>query len=221
MHSRPASEGIIPLVVVLVAGAVTASADLSSHLALDVSRVLSGELWRVFTGHLAHLTWRHYVVDALAYWLLFSTYAASRSSTAANGLVIVASVVVSVTVVVFRQHPVYGGLSGLSCGACAALILAMVLDNPDGVWGYALALLFCAYLGLTESMVAGIRVAHEAHWAGALSGAAVEGARFYWTRKPRLKEKMRAGVGVPLPAAVWLFGSGLLGLTEISRRKEL
>jgi membrane associated rhomboid family serine protease len=194
MRCRIALGGIIPLVVVLAAGVVTASAALSSYLALDVSRLLSGELWRLFSGHLAHLTWRHYVVDAFAYWLLFSTYAARRSLSVANGLVIVASVVVSVTVVVLRLHPIYGGLSGLCCGACAALILAMVLDKPNGVWGYTFALLFCTYLGLAESLVAGIRVAAEAHWAGALSGAAVEGIRFYWTRKSRMKEKMRAGV---------------------------
>jgi membrane associated rhomboid family serine protease len=192
MRSRLASEGIIPLAVVLAAGAVTASADLSSYMALDVSRVLSGELWRLFSGHLAHLTWRHYVVDALAYWLLFSTYALMRSSMAATSLAVVASVVVSVTVVVLRLHPIYGGLSGLCCGACAGLILAMMLDRPNDVWGYAFALLLCAYLGLTESMVAGIRVAHEAHWAGALSGMTVEGIRFYWTRKSRLKEKLCA-----------------------------
>jgi membrane associated rhomboid family serine protease len=188
MRARPASETLIPLAVVLAAGAVTASAALSSHLALDVSRVLAGELWRLFTGHLAHLTWRHYVVDALAYWLLFSTYAARRSSTAANALVIVASVVVSVTVVVLQWHPIYGGLSGLCCAACAALILAMILDNPHGLLGYTLALCFCSYLGLEQSLVAGIRVAPEAHWTGALSGIAVEGIRFYWTRKTRVKQ---------------------------------
>jgi membrane associated rhomboid family serine protease len=183
MRGRPASEGIIPLVVVLAAGVVTASAALSSYLALDVSRVLSGELWRLFSGHLTHLTWRHYVVDAVAYWLLFSTYASLRSAMAATCLALVASAVVSVTVVVLRLHPVYGGLSGLCCGACAALILAMVLDKPNGVSGYALALLFCAYLGLAEGVIAGIRVAHEAHWAGALSGTVTEGIRFYWTGK--------------------------------------
>jgi membrane associated rhomboid family serine protease len=194
MRSCPASGRVIPLAVVLAAGAVTASAELSSYLVLDVSRVLSGELWRLFSGHLAHLTWRHYVVDALAYWLLFSTYASMRSSMAATSLALVASVVVSVTVVVLRLHPIYGGLSGLCCAACAGLILAMVLDRPNVVRGYAFALLFCAYLGLTESLVAGIRVAHEAHWAGALSGTATEGIHFYWRRRSRLKGKVRARV---------------------------
>jgi membrane associated rhomboid family serine protease len=188
MRARPASEALIPLAVVLAAGVVTASAALSSHLALDVSRVLAGELWRLFTGHLGHLTWRHYFVDALAYWLLFSTYAARRSSMAANGLVIVASIVVSVTVVVLQWHPIYGGLSGLCCAACAALVLAMILDNPYGLLGYTIALFLCCYLGLEQSLVAGIRVAPEAHWAGALSGIAVEGIRFYCTRKTRVKQ---------------------------------
>lgn len=191
MRGRHPSEVLVPLAVVLAAGAVTASATLSSHLALDVSRVLSGELWRLFSGHLAHLTWRHYVVDALAYWLLFSTYASMRGSMAATGLALMAGVVVSATVVVLQLHPIYGGLSGLCCAGCAGLILAMVLDNPNDVWGYAFALLFCVYLGLTESMVAGIRVAHEAHWAGVLSGTATEGIRFYWRRRSRIRGKVR------------------------------
>jgi hypothetical protein len=110
-----------------------------------------------------------------------------RSCMAATSLALVSSIAVSATVVVLRLHPIYGGLSGLGCGACAALILAMMLDKPNDVWAYAFALLFCVYLGLAESMVAGIRVAPEAHWAGALSGTATEGIRFYWTRKSRLK----------------------------------
>ena len=197
MRDREIAEDIGPLLVVLVAGGVTASADLSSLLALDVQRVLSGELWRLFSGHLAHLTWRHYAVDAFAYWLLFYAYAGRRSAAAANALVIVAAVGVSVTVVTLRLHPIYGGLSGLSCGACAALISAMVLDKPNSVCGYALALLFCVYLLLAQDLVAGISVASEAHWAGALSGTVTEGVRFYWTSKFRPKAKLRARVPAP------------------------
>jgi hypothetical protein len=68
----------------------------------------------------------------------------------------------------------------------------MVLDEPKGVCGYALAALFCAYLLLGQHVVAGIPVASEAHWAGALSGTVAEGVRFYLTRKFPLKGKMRA-----------------------------
>ena len=176
-----------PLVVVLVAGIVTASETLSSHLALDVSRVHAGELWRLLSGHLSHLSWRHYVVDALAYWLLFSTYAARRGSVAATGLALLASMAVSVTVVVLGLHPVYGGLSGLICGACAALVVSMVLDKPNDVRGYVLALMFLVYLLLEKGLVAGIRVAHEAHWAGAVSGMVFEGIRLFFRCRMRIE----------------------------------
>jgi len=192
MGDRPASDALIPLAVVLAAGAVTASAALSSLLALDTSRVLSGELWRLFTGHLAHLTWRHYAVDALAYWLLVTSYAAWRGSRAATGLALAACVSVSLTVVAFGLHPVYGGLSGLSCAAFAALVLAMLRDDPKDVWCYVLAALFGIYLMLGESLAAGIRVAPEAHWAGALTGAAFEGIRFLRSGPPRRGKPSRA-----------------------------
>jgi len=199
MGARPAPGALIPLAVVLAAGAVTASAALSSLFALDAARALDGELWRLFTGHLAHLTWRHYTADALGYWLLFSTYAAWRGSRAATGLALTASLVVSLTVVALGLHPVYGGLSGLVCGAFAALVLAMLLDRPRDVWGYALGAIFFLYLGLGESLIAGIRLAPEAHWAGALTGAAFEGIRFYRAGPSRHNQPSGTATSRPEP----------------------
>ena len=63
----------------------------------------------------------------------------------------------------------------------------MVLDKPNDVRGYVLALMYLAYLLLEKGLVAGIRVAHEAHWAGAVSGMVFEGIRLFFRCRMRIE----------------------------------
>ena len=56
--------------------------------------------------------------------------------------------------------------------------------------------------------------AYELTWGSYISGGAFDGQTGYW------KINGTASV-VPVPAAVWLFGSGLLGLVGVARRRKV
>ena len=43
--------------------------------------------WRLFSGHLAHLSWSHYVMDSPVFILLYATYSKRVASTAAHTFV--------------------------------------------------------------------------------------------------------------------------------------
>lgn len=163
---------IFAIVVAIVAALVTASAELSSLASLDTSRVMAGEFWRLFSGHLAHLSWRQYAMDAPVFILLQATYGRRATPSAAIFLALSAALSVSVAVIFAGMHQVYGGLSGLSCAAVSAILVTMIVEQPRRTFPYLMGLVFCVYLLFTGGFASGVRVAHEAHVAGAASGLA-------------------------------------------------
>lgn len=162
---------IAPLLIAALAAAVTASAQLSSVAALDSSRVLGGELWRLCSGHLAHLSWRHFLMDAPVFVALYATLGRRISNGKASRLMLLSSLVVSVVVVVGGMHEVYGGLSGLSCAAVGALLAGLIRERPSRPLPWLLAAGFSGYLFSLEGLASGVAVAHEAHLAGVGAGA--------------------------------------------------
>lgn len=157
--------------VAVAALMVTASGNLSNLTALDSARVLDGELWRILTGHLAHLTWRHYAVDAPAFVLLYATYARRTASSRALLLALAAALTVSLSVILAGMHEVYGGLSGLTCAGFSALVVGMIREQPRHPLPYLAGIVFLLYLVTAGGTASGVRVAQEAHLAGALTGA--------------------------------------------------
>ena len=161
---------IFAITVAIVAALVTASADLSSLASLDTSRVMAGEFWRLFTGHATHLSWRQYAIDAPVFILLYATYSRRVAPSSAVFLALFAALSVSLAVILAGMHQVYGGLSGLSCAAVSAILVAMIREHPRQTFPYLMGAMFCVYLLFTGGFASGVRVAHEAHVAGAVSG---------------------------------------------------
>ncbi len=161
---------IYAIITVVIAALVTASADLSSIASLDVTKVMDGEIWRVFSGHLAHLSWNHYAVDAPVFMLLYATYSKRTDPFSAVLLALFAALSVSLGVIFAGLHQVYGGLSGLSCAAVSAILLTMIMEQPRQIFPYLMCFIYCIYLLFMGGFTSGVRVAHEAHFAGAASG---------------------------------------------------
>lgn len=162
------------LCIALLAGLVTASADLSGAASLDVAQVVSGEVWRMVSGHLTHLTWRQYVTDVPAFVFLFCAYIRRCGIVSGVFLALFSAVSVSVVVIIAGVHQFYGGLSGVSCAAFAAILLVWIMEHPRRTANYLVAVAFCAYLLSMGGVVSGVRVAEEAHVAGAVAGAIFE-----------------------------------------------
>lgn len=161
---------IFGIVIAGLAGLVTASGHLSSLAALDASQVRAGELWRLFSGHLAHLSWRHYWLDAPPFIALYATYSRRVGQATALLLTLFAAVTVSLTVILVGIHEVYGGLSGLSCAAVSAIILTLIMERRRQLIPCLMGSLFCFYLLFLEGVSSGVAVAREAHLAGSVAG---------------------------------------------------
>ncbi|MEN6624237.1 MAG: rhomboid family intramembrane serine protease [Smithella sp.] len=168
---------VIFFAIVILSAIVTASADLSRFSSLDVSMVMSGEIWRMLTGHLTHLTWQHYALDAPVFFIVYLAY--KRNSNGLNSLylIVFSALVVSSTVIIAGIHQVYGGLSGLSYAAISAILLNMLVSTPRRILPYLLTfalLLYLFFLQGSTTGINGINVAKEAHLAGILSGGIFE-----------------------------------------------
>lgn len=170
---------MIFLAIVLLSAVITASTDLSRIASLDISLAMSGEVWRVFTGHLTHLTWRHYAMDAPVFLIVYLVYKRNTCGLISFSLTIFSAIIVSATVIAMDIHQVYGGLSGLSYAAISALLLSMVIASPRQILPYILILAFLIYFLFLQGNTTGINVAKEAHLAGILSGIIFELIRRY------------------------------------------
>jgi hypothetical protein len=190
--ARGLRHGILPAlifsVIAILSFVVTASGDLSRWASLDISKVLSGEVWRLFSGHLTHLTWRQFAVDASGFLLSYTVYSQWKGVRAGIGLMLFSSVCVSLAVVVAGAHPIYGGLSGLNCAAVSALLLSMIQYNPRRLDAYLLGMAFGAYILFGEGEVSGVNIAWEAHLAGGLSGVGFFLIQ-YWYSAARVSRK--------------------------------
>ena len=161
---------IFAIITTIIAAMVTASADLSSLASLDVSRVMAGEFWRLFSGHLAHLSWSQFFIDTPVFILLYATYSRKAGPSSAILLSVFSALFVSLAVIFVGMHEVYGGLSGLSCAALAAILLTMIIEQPRQIFLYLMGVIFCIYLLFMGGVVSGVKVAQEAHLTGVVSG---------------------------------------------------
>lgn len=181
-----------PVLIAACAGVVTASAHLSSLMALDTSQVWAGQWWRILSGHLAHLTWRQYAVDAPVFIGLYSIYRKRSGAVSALVLSLFAAVTVSLAVMLAGRHQVYGGLSGVSCAAVTALLCSMINERPRQAFPYLMSAMFCSYLLFMGGLAGGVEVAQEAHLTGAASGVLFANCEM-WLRRLNVQGRNRLG----------------------------
>jgi len=166
-----AASKLIFIAIALVAAVVTASAKLSSLAALDVDLVWSEEFWRLYSCHLAHITWSQYLSDAPLFVILYERYGKSCGLAAAISLILLSALSVSLSVIFFGSYQVYAGLSGINCAAFSAILIIFIMAHPYRLTPWIIATAFSVYLSNGDkSIVSGINVASEAHIAGALTG---------------------------------------------------
>ena len=160
------------LAVALACAAATARPEL---LTLDLGRLAQGEWWRLLTGHLVHLSWRHYALDLAALGLVLRlclTTGTTGKRLAATALLSMATA--SLALLLFRPVEVYGGISAVTVGLLATAALDL-LAGGTRLSGVALLLALAAKIaaegaGLSASAVPPV---WQAHLAGAAAGVAV------------------------------------------------
>ena len=106
--------GSVALVVGLLAALATVHPAFHAWCVLDRDALAAGEVWRLWTGHLAHFSASHLLVDALVFVLLAG--ALRRAGECAPGRVLfTGGAFLSVSLLACdAQLARYGGLSGLN-----------------------------------------------------------------------------------------------------------
>lgn len=165
------------ITLAIIAGAlfIAAAPALSGLLIYDRHKILTGELWRIFTGHFVHLSREHLLADLVAFALI-GALIERKKLPRFGALCLIAPCLISATSFIIEpQMHRYAGLSALSM---AAFIFFALHQNR----GPAIVLLTLAAAKIMFELNAntstfltsanpGIRVAALSHLVGAAVGA--------------------------------------------------
>lgn len=155
--------------------------------AIEANRVAiaSGELWRVFTGHLAHYSLSHLGWDVLTFFVLASFVEQRGRAMLKSILTLSALAIPAAVALVHPDMPAYRGLSGIDSAlftASMALLLASARRDRDtfravaslaGLMLFAAKLLYEVIAGQTlfvNAESSGFVPVPSAHLAGGLCG---------------------------------------------------
>jgi rhomboid family GlyGly-CTERM serine protease len=127
----------LPVLTLLLVGTAVVIAQcpaLSSWLIYDRSAILSGQIWRMFTGHWVHFSTSHLVYDSVALgiagWMI-----ETQKLRNFGWLCLLAPWFISSALLVFEpQMQWFGGLSALATTAVAYLALCGLHDSADWRW---------------------------------------------------------------------------------------
>lgn len=151
--------------------------DVTLWLRFDRNAILSGEIWRVLTGHLAHLSWPHLLMNLLGLalvWALFDRYLPTKRWL---HVMVFGGFGISLLLLVVDSHLLYYvGLSGV---LHAMFVVGCLYDLRSGRWDSKLLLILFIVKLLWEQLVgplpgsektAGGNIVVDAHLFGALMG---------------------------------------------------
>ena len=115
----------------------------SGALRYERAGLVSGQLWRLWTGHLVHFGWRHLAAD-LAVFLGAGLWLEAFAPRTIRGFLALAPAAISgLLFVADPQLTFYGGLSGLAVGVLVLLALVQLRRDraaPRWFWPAVLAL---------------------------------------------------------------------------------
>jgi rhomboid family GlyGly-CTERM serine protease len=151
--------------------------DVTLWLRYDRNAILSGEIWRIFTGHLAHLTWSHLLMNLLGLALVWGLFDRNMPAKRWLHTTLFSGFGISLLLMVVDPHlRWYVGLSGVLHGM---FIVGCLYDMKAGRWDSKLLMAMIIAKLLWEQLVgplpgsettAGGSVVVDAHLFGALMG---------------------------------------------------
>lgn len=196
--------------VIVLAAAAAAASLFPAPFLLDREAFEGGQDWRLFTGHLVHGTWQHFLFDVGAAALLLLFLRPRRF------LLWLLLLPPFVGLGVLALHPdmtSYGGLSGVLHGLMVVVAVDLI-RRWDGAERALACLALVATLGkalyeglsgqsvFTDGIPMGGVTVHTAHLLGAIGGLAValgERVHRHLQRVARYSELRASRVWVPAP----------------------
>lgn len=151
--------------------------NLSRALELDRQQVLSGEIWRIWTGHFVHTNGLHLSLNiAAALVIYFGFFTRIKlGELLASGFVFTALISVAL-LCIFPALDWYNGLSGLLHAFAAYFSIRLARDGAKVYW-VGLGIVWLKVLGETtgtnlvyENFIGDMNVITDAHLIGAFIG---------------------------------------------------
>jgi rhomboid family GlyGly-CTERM serine protease len=169
---------ILPITIALIVTFIGLfGSDVQLWLRFDRNAILSGEVWRIFTGHLAHLSWPHLAMNLLGLALVWGLFDRHLPTKRWFHVMLFGGFGISLLLLVVDSHLLYYvGLSGV---LHAMFIVGCLYDLRTGRWDSKLLLLLIIGKLLWEQWygplpgsekTAGGSVVVDAHLFGALMG---------------------------------------------------
>jgi rhomboid family GlyGly-CTERM serine protease len=130
----------------IVAASIVATAwpAASEALLFDHARIVSGQVWRLWTGHLAHFGWSHLGWNVLVF-AVSGGWAERIAPRRTRLFSAIGAPVIGLALFAFDSAlQRYGGLSGLAAGTVALLAMVQLSRHNDGdrwFWRVILGLL--------------------------------------------------------------------------------
>lgn len=138
-------------------------------LALWPEGLSQGQLWRLWTGHLAHVSWQHLLGNLAALAALLALGDRRCSPVEGLGLVIIGPLLISLYLLWARPELVwYAGASGMTHLLLARQCCRLPLRWAVMTWGLLLGKLWLETR--TTPWLHHAEIVHEAHWAGVALG---------------------------------------------------
>lgn len=149
-------------------------------LEFDRQLILSGEIWRIWTGHLVHTNTSHFSLNVVAAIIIYFTFLTEiKLGSLLLCSLIFAALISTALLVLYPNLAWYNGMSGLLHALAAYFSVCLARDKDKVLWiGFAIVwgkVLFDAtnansgHVNLIDDMA----VITEAHFIGALMGTAV------------------------------------------------
>lgn len=159
-------------------------AGAAARLALRYERagVLAGELWRLVSGNLVHLGWRHLLLNLAGLALVAALGGPALAGLRGGSIMFGSMLGVGLGLLAFAPEVGwYVGLSGALHGMLAAVVVDACFNTATRQWGVALGVLLACKLAWEQlagplpltAEAAGGPVIVAAHLHGALAGALV------------------------------------------------
>ena len=171
----------MPGAIAILALAIAATGDAGRELLrYDRHAIADGQLWRLISGHLAHLGWSHFALNAAGMLLVF--YLLGQRFTPLVWLLAIVVIILGIDLAFWTLEPQliwYVGLSGLLHGCLVAGVIGGIrerrLEERVLLAGLVLKLVYEQTAGPLPGSegTAGGNVLVDAHLYGAIAGALV------------------------------------------------
>lgn len=168
---------LFPLILSLIMLAVALlPREIEDSLIFHRQHLIAGEWWRLFSGHLVHLSWQHLLMNIAGLWLIF-WLARNRLTTAEWMIALLSSsLLISLALLFFSNLDWYVGFSGILHGFL--ILVAYRLITHREFEGWFLLLFVVTKIGWEQwqgaspelKQIIGGNVIIDAHLYGAVAG---------------------------------------------------